>query len=362
MKKFKVQFIIFLVLFLLAEIVLRVMGMKSGTLIDDFGIEDHPQYMKRFVSDEMGINHIYPNAETLMLGTVINEQGFRGKFDYTKASVDSIRKYTGRKIVMIVGDSYVEGCCADTMKNSFPDLLANGPRYEVLNFGVSGTDPIQYDLIVKKYAKELRPDIVLVVVYFGNDFLTYDRKPTPGTPLTFPFKKNKWIYAIATNHLSKEVNYAFKTSDEAYDFYMQHYTLRGKDRNWFQKTISHSVIISKLYLFAEHKIKKYEWDKIAPTTLVDVNEITHKRFKSIQKECDSLSIPCVFAGIPMPTEGTEGSALKTKYKNFFQEVPYNVPTNFSEKDYDGTDMANHFNNNGHKKYAEFLLNLLDKKK
>jgi len=50
MKKFKVQFIIFLVLFLLAEIVLRITGMKSGTLIDDFGIVTGSTRVKDTVS------------------------------------------------------------------------------------------------------------------------------------------------------------------------------------------------------------------------------------------------------------------------------------------------------------------------
>ena len=104
-KRIKIQFLIFIALFLIAEIVLRLFGMKAGTLIDDFGIEDNPQYMQRFVSDEMGINHLYPKAQTLMVGTIINQQGFRGKFDYTKSSMDSIRKNTGRKVVMLIGDS-----------------------------------------------------------------------------------------------------------------------------------------------------------------------------------------------------------------------------------------------------------------
>lgn len=361
LRKVKIQLFVFLVLFMLAEIILRLYGMKAGTLIDDFGIEDKPQYMQRFVSDEMGINHIYPNAETLMLGTEINKQGFRGKFEYTRSSIDSIRKYTGRKIVMMIGDSFVEGCCADAMKNSFPDLVANGPKYEVLNFGVSGTDPLQYELIVRKYLKELMPDIVIVVFYSGNDFLTYDRRPSPGTPLTFPFKKNKWIYAIASNHLSKKMYYAFKTPSEAYDFYMEHYTLRGKNRNWFQKSMSYSVLLSKIYLFIEHKIKLKEWEKMNPGYHIDVDQITYKHVKNIQLVCDSLSVNYLFTVIPMPTEGKEGQSLLSKYKNYFKEFPYYIPINLTEKDYDGQSAANHFNNNGHKKYADFLKELLDQK-
>lgn len=361
-RKLRIQFLIFMSLFILAEIILRLFGMKAGTLIDDFGIEDNPQYMQRFVSDEMGINHLYPKAQTLMVGTIINQQGFRGKFNYTKSSMDSIRKFTGRKVVMLIGDSYVEGCCADEMKNSFPDILARGPQYEVMNFGISGTDPVQYELIVRKYLKELMPDIVMVTIYSGNDFLTYDRKPSPGTPLTFPFKENKWIYAVATNHLSKKLNYSFKTAEEAYEFYMENYTLRGKNRNMFQKALSYSVIISKLYIFVEHKIKLQEWNKMNPGMTVDVDMITYNHIKNIQACCDSVSVPCLFTIIPMPTEGIEGKSLNSKYKNFFREIPYYIPENFTQEDYDGTGVANHFNNTGHKKYAEFLKNVIETSK
>ena len=357
-RKLKIQFLIFISLFLVAEIVLRMFGMKAGTLIDDFGIQDNPQYLQRFVSDEMGINHLYPKAQTLMVGTVINEQGFRGSFNYTKFAVDSIRKNTGKKVVMLIGDSYVEGCCADLMKNSFPDLLAGGPDYEVLNFGISGTDPVQYELIVRKYLKALRPDVVMVTFYAGNDFLTYERKPNPGSPLTFPFKENKWIYAVATNHLSKKLNYSFKTADEAYEFYMEHYTLRGKNRNLFQKALSYSVIVSKLYIFIEHKIKLHEWNKMNPGLKIDVDKITYDHVKNMQACCDSVSIPCLFTLIPAPTEAIEGKALNTKYKNFFKEVTYYSPENLTLADYDGADLANHFNNKGHKKYAAFLTKLL----
>ena len=360
-RRLKIQGLIFISLFLIAEIVLRMFGMKAGTLIDDFGIQEHPQYLQRFVSDEMGINHLYPNSQTLMVGTVINEQGFRGSFNYTRSSVDSIRQYTGKKVVMLIGDSYVEGCCADEMKNSFPDLLAGGPHYEVLNFGVSGTDPVQYELIIRKYLKALRPDVVMVNIYAGNDFLTYDRKPNPGAPLTFPFKENKWIYGVATNHLSKKLNYSFKTADEAYDFYMEHYTLRGKNRNLFQKALSYSVIISKLYIFMEHKIKLNEWNNMNRDLIIDVDKITYDHVKNMQACCDSVSIPCLFTLIPSPTEAKEGKALNAKYKNYFKEIPYYAPDHLTEADYDGADMSNHFNNQGHQKYADFLTKLLNDK-
>ena len=353
-----IQLVIFLVLFMVAELALRLYGMKPGTLIDDFGVEQHPQYMQRFTSDEKGINHIFPNAETLMLGTVINGQGFRGSFDFVPATLDSIRKYTGRKIIMLVGDSYVEGCCADTMKNSFPDLLSKKPDYEILNFGVAGTDPLQYRLVVEKYAPVLKPDVVVTVMYYGNDFISFDREPCPDAPLTFPFRKNKWIFGVAPDHLSKKEHYNFKSPEEAYTFYLNNYTLKGTNRGWLTHAMSYSVILTKLYLLIEHRIKLKEWEHMNKGRTWDIYKPTYKNLSRIRTCCDSLHIKCLFVGIPAPGECQEGKTLVNKYAPYFKDIQVTTPLNLTGSDYDGGGLENHFNNAGHKKYAVFLDSLL----
>lgn len=146
---------------------------------------------------------------------------------------------------MIIGDSYVEGCCPDTVTNSFPDIINRNGNLKGLNMGISGTDPLQYQLVAQKFLPLLKPNKVVVVFYFGNDILTFERKATPFAPLTFPFKNNKWLFGVAPNHLSQKLNYSFKTADEAYQFYIDKYTLTGSDRNFMEKTFSYSVIFLK---------------------------------------------------------------------------------------------------------------------
>lgn len=356
--KLKIQFFVFVLLFIAVEILLRCFGMRAGGLIDDFIMEDSPIYQPRFESDEMGVNHILPKKEMLILGSVINKQGFRGKIDYTPVVIDSIRKSSQKEIVMIIGDSYVEGCCPDSVGNSFPDIINENSRYQVLNFGVAGTDPVQYELVAKKYVRELMPDKVVVVFYFGNDILYFKREPSPGTPLTYPFKKNKWIFAVAPNHLSGKMNYNFKNPEEAYQFYVDHYTLEGTKRNVFEKLLSYSVVFSKIYLLAEHQLAKRAWQKKNVGLKIDENEIAYSNLRNIRSICDSLRIPAVFVGIPAPSEAEEGSDLKNKYQKIFKDIPWFVPENLNESDYDGLSKANHFNNKGHAKYAIFLEQII----
>lgn len=263
---------------------------------------------------------------------------------------------------MMIGDSYVEGCCPDSVSNSFPDLIEKHSDFEILNFGVSGTDPIQYELVAKKYVKLLKPDRVVVVFYFGNDILFYERKPTPGVPLTYPFKNNKWLYGVAPNHLSQKMNFTFSGPKEAYDFYIRHYTITGRNRNPFEKALSHSVILSKIYLFIEHKIAKMSWERKHPNMRVDGAAITNRGLKEMIRIFNFEKVPYIFVAIPAPGEAEEGLKLKEKYKDVFKDIVWSVPSDLTIEDYDGSSSANHFNNEGHKKFEKFLLEILQSKK
>lgn len=353
----RIQLLIFLGLFILAEIILRLCGMKAGTLMDDFDTSVPPVYQPRFFSDEKGINHIIDNPPMLMLGTVINAQGFRSRISYTKAAVDSIRA-KNKEVLMIIGDSFVEGCCADTVTNSFPDLIGRDPAYGVLNFGVAGTDPLQYALVAEKYVAELRPDRVVIVVYLGNDIIISPRTPTPGIPLTYPFRNNKWLYAVAPDNLSGRFNQVLATPAEAYRFYLRHYTLKGDNRNLFEKTLGYSVIFSKLYLFAEHQLATRRWQKANSGYQVDVTKATHDNLARIAAACKKAGVPCLFVAIPAPSEAGDPAGTRQAYTRYFKEIPWHLPSGLKRSDYDGNGVGNHFNNEGHKKYAAFLQDLL----
>jgi hypothetical protein len=354
-----IQVMIFFALYILLEIILRLFGMRAGTLIDDFKVEEDPVYEARFLSDSLGINHILPEAKNLMAGTVINKQGFRSSFNFTSHIVDSIRQNTKEEILMIVGDSFVEGCCADSVTNSFPDLIDRDKKYVVLNFGVSGTDPLQYELLVKRYVKELRPDRLIVTIYFGNDVVNFNRIATPNIPLTYPFKNNKWLYSVAPNNLSGRESYVFKNYREAYDFYVEHYTLKGQNRNLFEKSIQYSVLFSKVYLYAEHKLAKWKWEREHSDLRYDGMAILYKNLISIVSACDTAQVPYLFVAIPAPLEAHEGKGLKTKYAAAFKDIKWFVPEDLTLKDYDGSSIANHLNRQGHKKYAEFLKKVVE---
>lgn len=354
------QLIIFLVLFSLAEIILRLFGISSGTLIRDLKYQDKPVYQPRFYSDEAGINHLIAGSEVLMPGTVINKQGFRGNIDYTPQTVDSLKQHSNKEVLMVVGDSFVEGCCPDNVKNSFPDIIGRTSGYAVLNFGVAGTDPLQYELVVQKYAARLKPHRVVVVIYLGNDFFDSKRLPSPGTPLNFPFKNNIWLYAQTEDLLSGQENYVLKNPDEAYKFYIDHYTLKGSNRNSFEKALNLSVILSKLYLETEYRLAARNWKKKNKSGQNDETAGVYETLKKINSTCASCNLPCLFLAIPPPMEAADASEkIHEKYKNYFKDINWFVPSTLSASDYDGPKTSNHFNNLGHAKFARFMVETLN---
>ncbi len=92
----------------------------------------------------------------------INAQGFRDDKDY------SFENESGKKRVIVLGDSFTFGIGVENAK-TIPKLLEKMGDYEVLNFGSSGYDVVQYFLILKEMGMKYNPDAVVFDIYLGND-------------------------------------------------------------------------------------------------------------------------------------------------------------------------------------------------
>mgnify|MGYP002152693847 FL=1 len=87
----------------------------------------------------------------------IGANGFRGNFR------------AARTRVAIVGDSFTFGFGAG-VGQTFPELLDQmDPDRAVMNFGVPGYSTNQEVLLIEEVLPAYKPDLVLLVVYLGND-------------------------------------------------------------------------------------------------------------------------------------------------------------------------------------------------
>ncbi len=86
----------------------------------------------------------------------------------------SLTKKPGVRRVLFLGDSFLEG---GFVKHTLPEmvgrLLADRgvERVECVNLGISGTGPRQYYYRLKNIGLKLGPNVVLLFLFAGNDFL-----------------------------------------------------------------------------------------------------------------------------------------------------------------------------------------------
>jgi len=103
-------------------------------------------------------------------GIDINSDGFRGNaFKLAE---------TPRTKVLLIGDSFTWGAGANPITASFADCLQDAGYY-IYNAGIPGTDPAQYARVARKYIPLLKPNVVVVCLYMGNDLRLYPHPVQP---------------------------------------------------------------------------------------------------------------------------------------------------------------------------------------
>ena len=103
-----------------------------------------------------------------------NPQGFRDK-------AISREKKTGFKRILFVGDSFTEGYGVredSRFSNRLVEMLGSG--YEGINVGQLATNPEHYFDNIAKFGIALRPDLIVMGIFLGNDFMGGRGLPEPG--------------------------------------------------------------------------------------------------------------------------------------------------------------------------------------
>ena len=98
-----------------------------------------------------------------------NNLGFREDKDTNETKSEKTIR------VIVTGDSHIDGFLYNS--ESFPNLLEDTlnskyktPQFEIINGGTAYYGPQNYSWFLKKYIF-LKPDMFIVVIYTGNDFL-----------------------------------------------------------------------------------------------------------------------------------------------------------------------------------------------
>lgn len=258
---------------------------------------------------------------------------------------------------MLIGDSFVWGMSANPVFNSFADNLLS-KEYLVYNFGIAGTDPAQYEAIVQKYLPIIKPNIVVVAFYPGNDFMAFKREVKADEPL----EHYTSVGFLESNPIGK-----YLTAEEAINFYDSMNKIPSTNK--FNILCSKLNVTTKLWLLlhnvgiTSHPNRK-KYFKSRNTSSLNKVENTLPYIEGIRNTTQLYNTKLIEVIIP------EKKFMLSKNKNFGKRIlneealkilfgeELNFPQNLNLNDYE-TDGA-HFNNIGSYKYANYLDSLITK--
>jgi hypothetical protein len=278
---------------------------------------------------------------------------------YVKAPVNAdgfrsipFRKKGDRKRILLIGDSFTYGYTTTNKIHSFYDLLLS-EGMEIYNTGLNDSDPPQYEAVAAKYIPLIKPDIVVVNFFMGNDVQYYHQKFEPYQ--TYNYRTNAGYLQVCP------LGVPVKNINEAYQLAYQN-AMIPDEGSWLNNLCRKTVIgtlVWKNVMAAKTQsssVKKF-FAKAARYHLPypDANI----RMQHIKQLCDSNHAAFILAIIPVKSNNAEQhiSGVETD-SLLFKGIKYYQPTQLLQEDFcQGND--DHFNEKGHAKYALFLKHIID---
>lgn len=267
----------------------------------------------------------------------INSDGFK--------SITFKNYHTNQPKVLLLGDSFTWGLSARPITNSFPELLA-AKGYVVFNTGIVGADPAQYLAITEQYIERLRPDVVCVNFYTLNDVMHFHREMKP-YQLHYYATSAGWLWACPKQEYLPD-------PETAYHYYEEHQKI-PTDLNWFNALCSKTVLTTYLWqLLAKNFIIQGYSDKFAAYDLRNRDfylkkSIAEEYLGKIKTLCDRYGSKFLLVLIPDYEQlGRDMDEVVN-----IKALTYHVPGKLIRSDYN-PHPDGHFNNSGHRKYADFL--------
>jgi len=320
--------------------------------------ETKPSISNQLMADERGMayyNPAYYAGKRDSTGLIINKDGFPATFDFSEEQRDTLStsKRRGRKKILFLGDSFLEGVGASTHDKSFIELYKNrNPDKVIYSTGIGGMDVIQYRLVAEKYIPVIRPERVVVMFCGWNDLIWLDRKPRPYMPTHTFVDKVGIIY----NYVPPGIT-PFDTlvlgADSAYQLYRNRFSLMGK-KGLIERIAAKSRVTTQLY-YAAKPIEFYP-NQFAPDSLA-----TYRNLKRIKDICDSSNIPLSIIFIPTPLmKDYTAAEYERRYKWVFKDMWPLVrfcPKGYIQAEDCSTEADYHFNDKGQKKFADYMQTL-----
>ena len=338
------------VLFLIAEIVLRLMGYEPGFVGADPGEYLNLQKVETleefdyYFTDSAGIYRAKTGPLSYDSTIVHNEDGFRS-IPFTKVETEKTK-------LLLLGDSFTWGASAKPISECFANKIAE-KGYLCYNSGIPGTEPNQYAKIAEHYAPILEPDITCLFFFMGNDIMDLKIEPEPfhnkyhitNAGWLNPYIDGEWVGDF----------------QETYDYYFLRYEIPTGE-SWFNWLCSLTVVTTKVW-------QGIRWTHLLPhpyhPKVAQAMERRNQRKSAIPISYDYLvrskdaaeKAGSKFYLFVIPQHDKLGQDIESKHPDLFRDLTYYLPETLEKSDYNDWPDG-HLNNTGHQKYADFVLSIL----
>lgn len=275
----------------------------------------------------------------------INSMGFR--------SIEFNNYSTPKTKVLLLGDSFTFGLTASPITNCFADLLLAN-NLCVFNTGIVGADPAQYEIIARRLIPLLKPDVVCINYDLSNDNMFYYRTPQSNHP-AWHVTNAGWLdghpfgFYISAKQAMEYIGYLYFLPQSGSPFNRLCSKTRIGTQVW--QLLYKIGLVTKVpspdigqLLGKIKQAKPYE------------KPVSIEYLCQIEQLCENAGADFIFSLIP------DRKQVKPDLKqlgNWFPDIDFYVPQNLAQEDYFQTPTDGHFNNSGHKKYAQHLLGLIN---
>jgi len=322
-----------------------------------------------FFTDGEGVFKANPNYEWSS-EYQINSDGFR--------SAEFKQYETTHTKILFLGDSFTWGGTAKPISNCFVDIVTRH-GYVTFNTGIPGTGPSQYAYLAEKYVPFLKPDIVAVMFYMGNDLIF----PLPMLPHKnlFHVTTAGWLYAF-------DENGNYMSPEDAYDYCFAKYNAAYRaayvkdTHKTFKTTIRGMLTKSVIGTYFWVWLSRVKWKLISfinqglTTSAFPNNDSSEQdnnsrgKDRSEMESCTKRSLERIktisekngarfmlFLIPAHPEIRNKNNSIEDNLHIFEGFDPF--ISNFLTR-HDYMDLPNdHLNNSGHQKYAEFILRSIE---
>ena len=218
----------------------------------------------------------------------VNMWGFRDR-DYDAVAPEGVYR------IAVIGDSltYGQGIAEeDRLTNILGARLSTqGLRYEVMNFGRSGTDTVHHIGFLEEFVLPLQPDLV-ILQWFVNDYEGDDRAGRPPAALKGwshgVLLRRSALYFLVSQQLQKLILW-YRGGETYFDYLEKRYG-DFDDAEWqaYQKLLG-SFVARTRQAGAEVAFLIYPLSRNsaeAETRLASANA-------AMMRECEAMMVPCI---------------------------------------------------------------------